>query len=53
MLQLRRYLHSPKNKISNAIFYKENRPLRVVSSDSQLGHKFGNDRPAALRIIKG
>jgi hypothetical protein len=53
MLQTRRSLHGPKNKISNPIFAFENNLLVVVSSDSQVGHKFGNDTPAALRIIKG
>jgi hypothetical protein len=46
-------MHGPENKISNPIFRCEINLLVVVSSDSQVGHKFGNDTPAALRIIKG
>jgi hypothetical protein len=42
-----------KNKISNPIFSFLNNLLVVVSSDSQVGHKFGNDTAAGLRIIKG
>jgi hypothetical protein len=53
MLQVRRPVRSPKNNISNAIFRRQINLLVVVSSDSQSGHKFGNDRAAGLRIIKG
>jgi hypothetical protein len=53
MLRLRRFVHGPKNKISKPIFSRKINLLVVVSSDSQSGHKFGNDTPAALRIIKG
>jgi hypothetical protein len=53
MLHVRRFLHGQENKISNPIFSRVINLLVVVSSDSQVGHKFGNDTPAALRIIKG
>jgi hypothetical protein len=53
MLQVRRYSHGPENKISNGIFSLSDNLLVVVSSDSQVGHKFGNDTPAKPRIIKG
>jgi hypothetical protein len=53
MLRLRRSLQGPENKISNPFFRFEINLLVVVSSDSQVGHKFGNDTPDALRIIKG
>jgi hypothetical protein len=53
MLRLRRFLQGPENKISNPIFGWKINLLVVVSSDSQVGHKFGNDRAATVRIIKG
>jgi hypothetical protein len=53
VLQLRRSLHGPENKISNLLLGLQINLLVVVSSDSQVGHKFGNDRPGALGIIKG
>jgi hypothetical protein len=46
-------VHGPKKKISNPIFWWKINLLVVVSSDSQVGHKFGNDRAATVRIIKG
>jgi hypothetical protein len=46
-------VHGSENKISNPVFGFEINLLVVVSSDSQVGHKFGNDTLAALRIIKG
>jgi hypothetical protein len=52
MLRLRRLLHGLENKISNPIFGRVINLLVVVSSDSQVGHKFGDDTAAALRIIK-
>jgi hypothetical protein len=52
MLQLRRVAHGLKNKITNDVFSFDNSLLSVVSSDSQVGHKFGNDSPALPRIIK-
>jgi hypothetical protein len=53
MLRVRRFLQAPENKISNPIFSLSDNLLVVVSSDSQVGHKFGNDTRASLRIIKG
>jgi hypothetical protein len=53
MLRPRRFPQGPANKISNPIFGRKINLLVVVSSDSQVGHKFGDDRLAALRIIKG
>jgi hypothetical protein len=53
MLRVRRLVHVPKKKISNPVFGFKINLLVVVSSDSQVGHKFGNDRAAAVRIIKG
>jgi hypothetical protein len=50
---VRRFLQGSKNKISNPDFSLKNNLLVVVSSDSQVGHKFGDDSTAALRIIKG
>jgi hypothetical protein len=46
-------VHGPENKISNPVFGRKINLLVVVSSDSQVGHKFGNDMPGSLRIIKG
>jgi hypothetical protein len=53
MLRLRRSGTASKNKITKPIFPLQINLLGVVSSDSQSGHKFGNDRAAGLRIIKG
>jgi hypothetical protein len=53
MLRPRRFAHDPEDKISDTILGFKNSRLGVVSSDSQVGHKFGDDTPAALRIIKG
>jgi hypothetical protein len=46
-------MHGPTNKISNPVFGFQINQLVVVSSDSQSRHKFGNDSPATVRIIKG
>jgi hypothetical protein len=51
MLRLRRSLQGPENKISNPLFGWKINLLVVVSSDSQVGHKFGNDRLCLPRIF--